>query len=103
MRVDDFINAMPIETTTTHRAYKPAPTVPSEKSQALDSIGLPRAADVSAVQFAIEVDSGSKEIVVKMIDPTTGEVIRQIPSEAILSMARAINALMAAQHIDSKS
>lgn len=41
-----------------------------------------------AVQFA--VDPSSKHIVVQMLDPGTGEVIRQIPSEEIIQMGMAL-------------
>jgi len=41
--------------------------------------------------FAIQVDPGTKEIVVKLIDETTGSVIRQIPAEEMLRIAHAIS------------
>jgi flagellar protein FlaG len=51
----------------------------------------------SSLQLAVERDSTTKEIVVKMVDATTGEIVRQIPAEEVLRTARAITEMMAAQ------
>ena len=66
-------------------------------AELVDSIVLPRTQDLSSLQFAVDMDAATKEIVVKMVDQTTGEVVRQIPSETILKMARAINEMIASQ------
>lgn len=43
----------------------------------------------SAIQFALDEDSGAT--VIKVIDIATKDVIRQIPSEEMLSIAKAID------------
>ncbi|HUM04085.1 MAG TPA: flagellar protein FlaG [Terriglobales bacterium] len=51
----------------------------------------------SALQSVIESDATTKEIVVKMVDQKTGEVVRQIPPEEMLRIARAISGQIAAE------
>lgn len=41
------------------------------------------------IQFSVDKDSG--EMVVKVTDTSTNEVIRQIPSEEMLAVAQALN------------
>ena len=43
------------------------------------------------LKFSVDQDLG--QMVVKVIDPTTEEVLRQIPSEEMLSMAKALDQL----------
>ncbi|MDA0189672.1 MAG: flagellar protein FlaG, partial [Proteobacteria bacterium] len=45
----------------------------------------------SDIQFSIDEDTGTT--VVKIIDRTTDEVIRQIPSEEMLDIAKALDRL----------
>lgn len=45
----------------------------------------------SAVEFSVDKDSG--ELVVKVMDITTKEVIRQIPTEEMLDIAKALDKL----------
>lgn len=40
------------------------------------------------LQFSVDQDT--KQVVIKVIDAATGEVVRQIPPEAVLEMARAM-------------
>ena len=40
-------------------------------------------------QLQIQVDSGSGRTIVRVVNPTTHELIRQIPSEEVLALARA--------------
>lgn len=49
------------------------------------------AAQASNLQFSIDEDSG--RTVVKIVDSSTQELIRQIPSEEILSIAKALDKL----------
>jgi len=51
----------------------------------------------SPLQAVIEADSVTKEIVVKMVDAATGEVVRQIPPEEMLRIARAISGKLSAE------
>ncbi len=41
-------------------------------------------------ELQFQVDDESGEIIVRVRDPATGEVIRQIPGEEVLRMARAL-------------
>jgi len=45
----------------------------------------------SAQSLEFEIDEDSKEIVVKIIDQSTREVVRQMPSKEALEMAKAID------------
>jgi flagellar protein FlaG len=80
-----------------------APSNAVDKSQAVDG-AKPSHDDVSAavkkmndamlgssqsLQFSIDEDS--KDIVVKVIDQSTKEVVRQIPSEEALQIAKSID------------
>jgi len=56
---------------------------------------------VASSYFAIQVDPGTKEIVVKVIDENTGSVIRQIPAEEMLRIARAISEKLQQKQVHS--
>ena len=45
----------------------------------------------SSLQFSIDRDSG--KTMVKVVDASTNEIIRQIPSEEMLAMAKALNGI----------
>ena len=47
------------------------------------------AADTSMVEFSLDADSG--RVVVKIIDSATQEVVRQIPMEEMLALAKALD------------
>ncbi|PRC91488.1 flagellar protein FlaG [Solimicrobium silvestre] len=72
-------------------APAPAPAAPTptlaQVKQAVDNINasLNANGNSQAVQFA--VDPSSKRVVVQVIDPVNGKVIRQIPSEEIIQMS----------------
>jgi hypothetical protein len=92
MRIENPIDA--ISRPATSGAYHaPRVRVPEPP----DAIVSTRNPDSSSLQFAIESDATTKEIVVKMVDSTTGEVVQQIPAEEVLRTARAITEMMAAQ------
>jgi len=52
---------------------------------------LNEAMPMSAQSLTFEIDEDSKEIVVKIIDQSTKEVVRQMPSKEALEMAKAID------------
>jgi len=95
MRIENPIPEIPLAGTAANVAHKAAPA--TRASSAPDVIVSAHQQDFSSIQFAIEKDSSTHEIVVKMVDQTTGEVVRQIPAEEILRTARAITEMMAAQ------
>ena len=46
-----------------------------------------------SIELNFSVDSDTKQIVVKVMNPQTGELIRQIPSEEALKLAKAADSL----------
>lgn len=54
----------------------------------------PREAGLSSVQFMPDPDSS--RMIVKVVNPSTGELLRQIPSEDALALARALGKLQGA-------
>jgi len=66
-------------------------SVPS-KEEVSDAVKkLNEAMPPSAQSLQFEIDEDSKEIVVKIIDQSTKEVVRQMPSKEALEMAKAID------------
>ncbi|MGI4841988.1 MAG: flagellar protein FlaG [Janthinobacterium lividum] len=59
--------------------------------QAVDSINQAMKSLSNRIEFSIDDDS--KRQVVKVIDPDTKEVIRQMPSEEALAIAKALDRL----------
>lgn len=83
--------AAPLELPAT--AVKPAAEAPSvdKVKQATELINKTIQSMSRSLEFT--VDEGSKEIVVKVVDKDTGDVIRQIPSEETLQIAKALDHL----------
>jgi len=46
-------------------------------------------------ELNFQVDGSSGKQIVRVSDPTTGEVVRQIPSEEAVQIARSLNYLQA--------
>lgn len=45
-------------------------------------------------ELRLEVDSRSKKVVVKIIDPDNGQVIRQVPSEEMLEISKRMDEII---------
>jgi len=71
----------------------PEPSLDSVKKAADQGNSLLQSVNLS-LQF--KVDDSTKEVVVKLIDVDTGELVRQIPSQEMLSFIRRM------QELDSK-
>ena len=74
------------------KAVTPEPPHPgSEKqlAQAVKAVNDFVNLSTSSLQFSVDKDSG--KTVVKVIDMTTKEVIKQFPSEEVLAMAKALD------------
>jgi uncharacterized FlaG/YvyC family protein len=58
---------------------------------ALHGTGLPQApvAGAAGARVTLSVDAQLRETIIKVVDPETGKVIRQIPAEERLRMQRA--------------
>lgn len=61
----------------------------TQLQSAVDNINKMLMQDNKGVEFS--VDSSTKKSVVKVVDSTTGDLIRQFPSEEGLSLTRAID------------
>ncbi|MFN3715160.1 MAG: flagellar protein FlaG [Thiobacillus sp.] len=68
----------------------PPPPTPEAVQQAVSVINQAMQQANRALQFS--VDGETSRTVVKMVDTSTGEVIRQFPSEATLAISRDIEA-----------
>jgi flagellar protein FlaG len=70
-----------------------AGAAPSPKAvgEAVDSINHAMKSLSNRIEFSVDEDS--KRQVVKVIDPETKEVIRQLPSEEALAIAKALDRL----------
>lgn len=60
----------------------------SDLRAAVDHVN--RAAQMRNTQIQFQVDSTTKRLVTKIIDPSTKEVLRQIPNEEVLRISAAI-------------
>ena len=54
------------------------------------------------VELQLEVDDATKKVVVKVIDPVTKEVIKQIPSKELLAIGRRVDKLLSSYSLDKK-
>jgi flagellar protein FlaG len=70
-------------------AGEPEPT-PQRVAQAVQQIQSYLSDSQRQLQFQVDADSG--RTIVRVINPETNEVIRQIPGEEVLKLARAIGA-----------
>ncbi len=78
----------PVETALAVRQANPAPTV-SELAQAVKKLN--KALQEQAQNLEFTIDSDTNRTVIKLIDQSTNEVLRQIPSEEALAIAKALN------------
>jgi flagellar protein FlaG len=92
-----LINSLPIGQQATEKSgAHPAPVAARVRDpQQLVVVELPKAVvpkvSMPAVQFSSDAESG--RVVVRVVNPETGELVRQIPSEDALSLARALGKL----------
>lgn len=91
-------------------ARRPEPQKPAEKEKASAGPGPDKAESASELDKAasderiylkrmntelrFEADSRLKEVLVKIIDPETDEVIRQIPSEEMIAIRKRMDELL---------
>ena len=67
-------------------AAKPAPPGDAEVQRAIAEVNKYLKQSANSVQFSIDEDSG--KTVVKIVDPETDTVIRQIPSEQAVAISK---------------
>jgi len=75
---------------TSGTAGKAAAPSLAQVNKAVSDINASLAANGNANSVQFAVDPTSKRIVVQVLDPETGKVIRQIPSEEIIQMGMAL-------------
>jgi len=80
--------AAPVNPPQAAAAQQPAPTQAQVQS-AVDNINRAMRQSNANVEFSIDQDS--KRTIIKVVESNTGDVIRQFPSEEILSIAHAID------------
>ncbi len=95
LRVDQARRTQASAAAQTERAVDPAQAAPEasrdELDHALEAVRKVVEPVARNLQFTVDEDTG--RTVVKVIDSSTQEVIRQIPSKEILSIAKALDKL----------
>lgn len=84
------VPAMPADTTSEHRPADVAEAIRSQVEQAVASLNEYARKNQRNLEFSVDSELGRP--VVQVIDASTREVIRQIPSETVLSVARNLQA-----------
>jgi flagellar protein FlaG len=80
--------ATALETAAAVRSAEPAPTLEQVKQAVSD---LNKSAQAKSQGLEFSVDDDSKRTIVKVIDQTTKEVLRQIPSPEALQIAKSLD------------
>lgn len=80
--------ATPLETASAVKAAAAVPTL-DQVSQAVSQLNQSSQAKAQGLEFSIDKDS--KRTIVKVIDQTTKEVLRQIPSPEALEIAKSLD------------
>ena len=71
-------------------AVQPSPEQPSPEALTSAVAAINQAMQQSNQSLQFSVDSNTNRTVVKMVDTSTGELIRQFPSESVLAISRGI-------------
>ncbi|OYW37729.1 MAG: hypothetical protein B7Z35_09270 [Hydrogenophilales bacterium 12-61-10] len=71
-------------------AVQPSPEQPSPETLTSAVAAINQAMQQSNQSLQFSVDSNTNRTVVKMVDTSTGELIRQFPSESVLAISRGI-------------
>lgn len=80
--------ATTLETANAVKGAAPVPTL-DEVNQAVSELNKASQAKAQGLEFS--VDNDSKRTVVKVVDQTTKEVLRQIPSPEALAIAKSLD------------
>ncbi|MCU7845533.1 MAG: flagellar protein FlaG [Candidatus Thiodiazotropha sp. (ex Monitilora ramsayi)] len=86
----------PAHASSSAQAVQPTSTVEKEDVQAAVE-QMKDFAQVMSRQLQFDVDDDSGRTVVRVLDKESGDVIRQIPSEEVLALARHMKELMEAE------
>ena len=88
-RVPDAVKASPVPPAST--PSQPQKPSTEQIQQAVEN--LKRITQPIAQNLSFSVDESSGRTVIRVVDGTTNEVIRQIPSDEVLNLARELNKL----------
>lgn len=80
--------ATALETSAAVKGAAPVPTL-DQVTQAVSELNQSKQAQVQGLEFSI--DNDSKRTVVKVVDQTTKEVLRQIPTVEVLEIAKSLD------------
>ena len=83
------IDTTPVKAATAP-AVQPSPEQPSPEALTSAVAAINQAMQQSNQSLEFSVDSNTNRTVVKMVDTSTGELIRQFPSESVLAISRGI-------------
>ena len=83
--------AAPVQTAEAVARTAPAPTAEQVK-QAVSDINKSMQSLSQGIEFSIDTDS--KQNIVKVIDPQTKEVLRQMPTQEALEIAKALDQMI---------
>ena len=81
----------PVQTTDAVQRSAPAPSMDQVK-QAVEDINKSMQSLSQGLEFSIDADS--KQTIVKVIDPQTKEVLRQMPSQEALEIAKTLDQVL---------
>jgi flagellar protein FlaG len=70
-------------------AQQTAPPDPQQIQNAVEKLKMALPSKANALQFSLDDQTG--KTVVRVVDSETGELIRQIPSEELMEIARALD------------
>ena len=74
-----------------YRGDKFLPGIPSDTTISISPSGVNRQkASILTRQVSFEVNGDLDELVIKVVDKKSGEVVRQIPSETLIQLAESI-------------
>lgn len=85
------VKPAPVQTVDAVQRSAPAPSMDQVK-QAVQDINKSMQSLSQGLEFSIDTDS--KQTIVKVIDPQTKEVIRQMPSQEALEIAKALDQVL---------
>jgi flagellar protein FlaG len=76
---------------TLDSAVETRPPSAEQLQQATDKINQVMQQSNQRLEFNFSVDADTKKSIVRVVDATTGKLVRQIPPEATLAIARSID------------
>ena len=71
----------------------PAQPSPKQLAAAVEQIQKTVARSTTAQNLQFSIDKDTNKTVVRVIDSETGELVRQIPSEEVMAIARSIDSM----------